>query len=139
RPPRASAATKRPELVADEVQRRHEHDRERLGDDLPEAESDEYAQADEIRAERQRRDEEEAQPLVGEVPALAAEGPVAVEQVVVRDGDCERADGGREVVEPRPAKEGRVDGEVDDVSARADEAELRELHPVVPGPERAVS
>src|SRR5205823_2830483 len=138
RPPCASAAAERPELVADEVEGRDEHDRERLGDDLPEAERDEDAQADQVRAERQRRDDEEPQPLVGEVAALAAEGPVAVQQVVVRDRDRERADGCGEVVESRPAQEDRVDGEVDDVTARADAAELRELDPVVPGPERTV-
>ena len=50
--------------------------------------------------------------------------------VVVRHGDEERA-GGRDAVVQPGIYEQRVDREVDDVAARADGAELRELHPVV--------
>jgi hypothetical protein len=40
-------------------------------------------------------------------------------------------------MEPGPFEQRRVDGEVDDVAAAADDAELRELDPVVRRAERA--
>ena len=61
---------KRPELVADEVRRRDEHDRDRLGDDLAEAELDEDREDGEVADVDDQRDDEEAQTLVGEVPAM---------------------------------------------------------------------
>src|SRR5207244_4157887 len=87
--------------------------------------------------ERDERDDEEPEPLVGEVPALAPERPQAVERVVVRHRHDERAGRRREVVEAGPVQERRVDGEVDDVAAPADGAELRELDPVVACLERS--
>ena len=61
RPPRSASvpSPKRPELVADEVRRRHEHDRDRLRDDLAEPELDEHGQdhagSRRTRAARRRR------------------------------------------------------------------------------------
>ena len=51
RTPSASPA-ERPELVADEVERRHEDDRDRLREDLADAGLDEQVQDDEVRDER---------------------------------------------------------------------------------------
>ena len=51
RTPTASPA-EGPELVADEVQRRHEHDRDGLRDDLPDARSHQQVENDEVREER---------------------------------------------------------------------------------------
>src|SRR5439155_8099687 len=50
---------------------------------------------------------------------------------VARDRDEERTGGGEQVVQAR-VKERGVDGEVDAVADRADDTELRELHPVRP-------
>src|SRR4051812_22655590 len=69
--------------------------------------------------------------------ALSAERPVPVPPVVVRHGREERDDRGAEVVQPRPLEQRRVDGEVDDVAAAADDTELPELDPVVRRAERA--
>src|SRR5438067_13205476 len=56
--------TKGPELVADEVQRHDEHDRDRLRFDLAEAGPVEQDQQPElVDAERRQRDDEEAHPL----------------------------------------------------------------------------
>ena len=59
-----------------------------------------------------------------------AEGPVAVPEEVVGDGDGEGADRGDHVVDAEAAGEDREDGEVDQVAAAADEAELEQLDPV---------
>ena len=56
----------------------------------------------EVRGERDRGDDDEPHPLVGEVAPLAAERPVPVPPVVVRDGDEEREERGAEVVQTRP-------------------------------------
>jgi hypothetical protein len=128
----------RPQLVADEVDRRDEHDRERLRHDLAEAGLDESVQDEEVRAERDGRDDEEAEPLEDDVAALAAERPEAVPDVVVGDGDEERSDRGRHVVEARSLEQQRVHDQVDDVARRADDAELDELLPVATVPERRV-
>src|SRR5439155_26282364 len=93
---RSSTAPKRPELVADEVDWRHEHDGDRLRRDLPEADRDKPGQQKLVGAESEQRDDEEADALVTDVPALAAEGPETVPRVVVRHRDEERA--GREQV-----------------------------------------
>ena len=85
-----------------------------------------------------RRDCGEAHALVREVPPVAAEGPVAVPPVVVRDGDEEREERRAEVVQPGPLEQRRVDREVDRITACADDAELRELNPVVRRAERPV-
>src|SRR5215210_5239958 len=77
----------RPELVADEVDRRYEHDRDRLRQDLPDAHLDESPQGDEVRGQREQRHDQEAHALVAEVPAVAPERPVAVPPVVVRHRD----------------------------------------------------
>jgi hypothetical protein len=81
---------------------------------------------DEVGAEGDCGDHEEPQALVGDVAALAAERPQAVPDVVVGDRDEERAGGGQQVVEPA-ADEDREDGEVDEVAARSDGAELPQL------------
>src|SRR5262245_9032112 len=83
-------AAERPELVPDEVELGHEHDRHCLRGHLPDADRDEHAEHDEVRAEREQRDDEEAEPLVVEMAAVAAEGPEPVPRVVARDGDGER-------------------------------------------------
>ena len=83
-----------------------------------------------VRGEGDQRDDEEAESLVGDVPALPAERPEPVPGVVVRDRDEERDRGGDAVVVAAVDEQG-VDGEVDGVAAGADDAELRELHPVV--------
>jgi hypothetical protein len=62
---------------------------------------------------------------------------VAVPPVVVRHSGEERDECCAEVVEPGPLEQRRVDGEVDDVTAAADDAELRELDPVVRRAKRA--
>src|SRR5919108_219559 len=72
---RVRLSAKRPEFVTDEVEGRDEDDGDGLGGDLAEPERHEQPQADEVRAERDERDDEEAESLVGEVPALAAERP----------------------------------------------------------------
>ncbi len=89
---------------------------------------------EQVGAERERRDDEEAQPLEHEVPARVAERPGSVPRVVVRDRDEERADSGRDVVEPDDVEEDGVDREVDEVPGRADDAELDELLPVRAAP-----
>src|SRR6266545_2041741 len=85
-------APKRPELVADEVEGRHDDDRDRLRGHLVELERDEEAEDDEVGSERDERDDEEAEPLVVEMPAVAPEGPEPVPGVVVGDGDDEELD-----------------------------------------------
>src|SRR5688572_24438919 len=129
--------TKTPELVPGEVEWRDEDDRDRLCQDLVEAERHERRQPDQVPEVGQKRHDEKAHALVADVPALAAEGPEAVPGVVVRDGDEEGARRGEPVVEPGAEEERRVDREVDDVPGRADRAELRQLDPVVRLPERA--
>src|SRR5436190_9132440 len=140
RPPRRSNASglppERPELVAEEVERCDEHDRDRLGHDPAEPALDEERQQSEVRSVDDERDDEEAQALVRHVPALVAERPEPVQGVVVRDGDEERAGRCDAVVEVRPVEQERVYGQVDHVADRADDAELRELLPVVTPPER---
>ena len=98
----------------------------------------EQVEHEEIRRERHRRDDEEAQSLKDDVAALPAERPEPVPGVVVRDRDEERSDRRCRVVEPGLLQEKRVDDEVDDVAGRADDAELDELLPVAPMPERSV-
>ena len=61
------------------------------------------------------------------------ERPVPVQAVVARGGDDER-DRGCDV--RAPSRGGGEDGEVDDVAARADDAELHQLDPVVTAAER---
>src|SRR6266545_1644880 len=127
--PAHASAPERPELVAEEVEGHHEHDRDRLRDDLAPAEPvEEDEQPELVHAEREQRHDEEARALIGEMCALAAEGPVAVPPVGGRGGDDER-DEGRDV--RAEAEQQRVDDEVDGIATRADRAELRELHPVV--------
>ena len=137
RPP-PLVSSERPELVAHEVERGHEHDRNRLGGHLADAETHEHIEQGEVRrrARSSRR--------------RGSAGP-----------DTRRARAGRETSRggsrcscssPRPGtnrwpragsgcrRRGagqRVDGEVDEVAAGADRAELGELEPVVPFPERA--
>ncbi len=79
RTPTASPA-ERPELVADEVQRRHENDRDRLRRDRADTEPDEHVEDDEVRSERQRRDDEEPRPLVGDAALVLLERPEPVQQ-----------------------------------------------------------
>ena len=89
-------------------------------------------------AERDERDDEEADPLTEHVALLAAERPDPVERVVIRHGDEKRDDRGRDVVELENPDGERVDGEVDEVADGADGAELEELHPVAAGAKRGV-
>ena len=70
---------------------------------------DEEMEHDEVRHERERRDDEEAHALVRDVASLRAERPQTVPRVVVRHRDEERADRGRDVVHVEPEHEERVD------------------------------
>src|SRR5690349_18846372 len=96
---RLRLAAERPELVAEEVQRRDRDDRNRLREHLPHAEPDERAEQDEVRAEHDARDDEEAHSLEGEVASFAAERPVPVPPVVARDRDDERDGRRAEIVQ----------------------------------------
>src|SRR5581483_2018822 len=127
----ASLLAERPELVRAERERHHARDRHRLPGDLPGVERDQGAQQAEVEAEAAERDEEEAKALVVEVAAAVPERPLPVPEVVVRDGDDERARRRWEVVEPRTLEQGDVYREVDQVAARPDDAELRQLDPVL--------
>ena len=98
---RSAARSERPELIADEVDRRDEHDRDRLRDDLAEPERDEQRGA--RRGSRASAIVETTRnriPWYATPPALGAERPEPVPRVVVRHGDEERADRSRDVVEP---------------------------------------
>src|SRR5439155_23019092 len=87
RRPRTRAASvpspERPELVADEVRRRDEHDRDRLRHDLAEAELDEQRQDREVADVGDQRDDEEAERLEGYVATAVREGRETVQGVVV--------------------------------------------------------
>ena len=120
-----------PELVADEVRRRHEHDRDRLRHDLSDAELDERSEDPEVSPVHQKGDDEEAQTLIPEVPAMMAEGPEPVQEIVVGDRDEEGAGRRDAVMEIGSVEQGDVDEQVDDVAGRPDDAELGELLPVV--------
>src|SRR6476620_9040934 len=48
RPERLAARSERPELIADEVHRRDEHDGDCLGDDLAEAKLDEHIEDEQV-------------------------------------------------------------------------------------------
>src|SRR3954453_9276561 len=125
---------KRPELVAGEVERRHEEYRERLRDELPEAEHvEEQREPQLVEREGGKRYRVEARALQREAALLVDEGPVAVPPVVARCRDDER-DGCRAVC--ADPEQRLVDGEVDDEAARADDAEPRQLDPVVTPAER---
>src|SRR5437763_955032 len=134
---RAVGHPERPESGADEVERRDEHDCDRLGEHLVHSEGDQRGEDAEVGDVGDQRDDEEAQTLEAHVAALVAERPDPVPEVVVRDGDQERDRGGVRVVPARAAQQRRVDREVDDVAARADGGELGELHPVPGMAERA--
>ena len=56
---------------------------------------DEHVEDDEVRAERERRDDEEPRPLVGDAALVLPERPEPVQRVVVRHRDEERPDRGR--------------------------------------------
>src|SRR5919201_6452048 len=92
---RLELAPERPELVADEVERRDEDDRDRLGRELVQAALDERSQQGEVRAVRDEGDDQEAQPLVRHVPALPAEGPEAGSRGGFFWGGQKKAGGGR--------------------------------------------
>ena len=128
RPPGPGAASEGPELVPHEVPRGDEHDRDRLREHLADLQRvDEQVQDHEVGRERDRRDDEEAKPLVGDVAALATERPEPVPGVVARDGDEEGAGRGEQVVDAAGLEQERVDRQVDDVAAGADEAEADQL------------
>src|SRR5256885_10264027 len=74
----------RPELVADEVERRDEDDRDRLPDELSGTEQDQHVQGEQVGAERSERHDEETDALRGEPAPAIVEGPDAVQRVVVR-------------------------------------------------------
>src|SRR4051812_29354315 len=86
-----SAPPERPELVADEVERRDEGNRDRRGGELPDAgDMHEEIEKDESRTERGKRDDDEAHPLDADVAAMLPERPMTVPRVVARHGDAER-------------------------------------------------
>src|SRR5205823_4484962 len=88
--PRLRTAAERPELVPDEVERRHEDDGDGLGGELVEpAVDDQEVEHEEVRRERGDRDDEEAHPLDPDVAAVLAKGPDPVPGVVARHGDEE--------------------------------------------------
>src|SRR5439155_1105353 len=71
-----AACAKRPELVADEVERSDQDDRDGLRDNLsPPEPVEEDKQPDLVHGERSRRHDEEARSLPPEVALLVAEGP----------------------------------------------------------------
>src|SRR5262249_35221411 len=98
--------------------------------DLVEAGPDEAAQHEQVRAESADRDDQEANPLIGDVAALPAKRPEPVPCVVVGDRDDEGAHGRGEVVDVGAAHEQGEDSQIDGIPDRADDAELRQLHPV---------
>src|SRR5215472_6960434 len=133
---RLRMATERPELVADEVERRHEHDRDGLREHPAEpAVDDQQMEDQEVRPERGERDDEEAHPLDPDVSPLLTERPEPVPDVVARHSDEERARRGQQIVEPR-VQQRVVDRQVDEIADRAYYAELAELLPVADGKER---
>src|SRR5436190_831383 len=134
---RAVGHPERPELVADEIERRDEDDRDRLGEHLVHSEGNEGAEDAEVGDVGDERDHEETQALEAHVAALVSERPDPVPEVVVRDGDQERDRRGIGVVPARAAQQRGVDRKVDDVAARTDSGELGELHPVPGMAERA--
>ena len=79
-----------------------------------------------------QRHHQEAQALVPEVAAIAAERPEPVPEVVVGHRDEERAGRRQPVVQVGAVEQRDVDEEVDDVARRPDGAELRQLRPVAP-------
>src|SRR6476619_382979 len=94
---RAASIAEGPQLVADEVERRHEDDGDRLREDLPPVENvDEDDQPELIDRERRERDDEEAGALQGEATLLIDKGPVAIPPVVIGGGDDE-GDGRRDM------------------------------------------
>src|SRR4029077_17373913 len=94
--------TERPELVPDEVERRHDDDGNSLCDESTEPSiDDQEMEHRKVRAERGKRDDQEAHPLDADVTPVFPEGPEPVPRVVACDGDEERARRREEIVEPR--------------------------------------
>ena len=62
--------------------------------------------------------------------------PEPVQEIVVADGDEERTGRRDPVMKVRAVEQGDVDEQVDDIARRSDDAELRELLPVVALAER---
>ena len=119
-----------PELVAEEVERHRDRDRDRLRAELAErGVGDERLERDQVDQQGGDADREEAHRLEAGVSLAGGEGPVAVEQEVVGDGDAEGADRGGDVMDAEAADEHREDGEVDQVAGAADEAEFDQLQP----------
>src|SRR3990172_8434939 len=128
--------SERPELVADEVHRRDEHDGYRLRDHLVEPGLNQRVEDSEVCNERERGNDEESKALIRDVTALAAERPDSIPRVVVGHGDEERADRCRDVVESQDEDQEGEHPEVDRISGRTDEAELDELLPVLASAQR---
>src|SRR5437016_13724401 len=97
---RLCAMSERPEPVAEEVERRHDHDRRRLRDELAGPAEDQQVEHAEVRSKRYERDEEETGALSREAGAAVAERPDPVPDVVARHGGEEGARGREQVVQP---------------------------------------
>ena len=131
---RRVSLAERPELVAEEVERRDEDDRDRLREDFRQSSTSMKRTSQSwFTPKASTETTKKRAPWAPKLPLLVRERPVAVPPVVARRRDDER-DRRRDV--RAPAEQRGVDDEVDDVAAGADGAELRELDPVCRPPER---
>src|SRR5262249_11968005 len=130
--PGSAALAEAPHLVPEEVERRRDHQRDRLRQHLGGAEAaDEQLQHREVDREGEHADGEEARGLEARVTVLCAEGPMSVQPEVVCDGDKEGDGRGHQVMDVEPH---RQQGEHSKVKHRAGPAhahELEQLDPVV--------
>jgi len=120
----------RPELVADEVERRHEGNRDRgrpEGAETPDL--PEQIEKDEGRSEDGEGNDEEPRALDPEVAAVLPKRPKTVPGVVAGHGDHECARLGHDVVDAGPEQSAK-NTKVDQIADRADDGELAELLPV---------
>src|SRR5437588_11273337 len=118
---RLYAMSERPEPVAEKVERRHDHERRRLRDELAGPAEDQQVEHAEVRSKRYERDEEETGALSREAGAAVAERPDPIPDVVDRHGDEEGVRGSEQVVQPC-MKQAVVDDEVQQIADCADRA-----------------
>ena len=117
-----------PELVAEEVERHRDGDRDRLGGEFAHRRrADQHLEHDQVDHQAGDADGEEAGRLQVGQPLPRPEGPVAVPEEVAGHGDAEGADRGDRVVDAEVAGEEGEDAEVDQVAGAADDAELEQL------------
>lgn len=129
-PLRQARLTERPELVADEVERRGDGDGDRLrGHFAHRPALQEDLQHHKVDAKSGEADEEEAGSLEYRPASTGGEGPVAIPEEVVGDGHRERPDRREPMRDIQPFGERREDREIDQVARAADESELGQLDP----------